>query len=173
MHEMINYITPRGAKAIGLRYSFYSAMFICLLYQLTLTLLVRDADTFNAVLVSVQQQLNIRTVIGYLIFFFIFSYFGKKAGYNILLKNSNPFKVAFFYGLLTTIIVVTYFSYPFISFLISPKGLYLQDEFYQFRYAFLFSVFATFLVIFLGWLLATFRIWKRLGKSKIHNYDLT
>ncbi len=153
-----NTMTPEKAKILGRRYSFASAIFIFLTFQVIYLISETRGDFANGVLFYLDRQMNLFTILSFVIFFLSFIILGQRAGHKILILNVNPFKIAFIYGLITTILMLTYYSIPFLEAINVKRGIYSQSDQNQMTQTFLFFSMFIFLFFLMGWLLATHRI---------------
>lgn len=153
-----NTMTPKQAKILGRRYSFASAIFIFLTFQVIYLISETRGDFSNGILFYFDRQMNLFTISSFLIFFLAFIILGQRAGHRIIISKANPFKIAFLFGVITTILILTYYSIPFFQAINVKTGIYSQSDQNQMTKTFLsFSLFM-FLLFFIGWLLTTHRL---------------
>ena len=154
-----NSMTPEKAKTLGRRYSFASAIFIFVTFQVIYLISETRGDFANGILFYLDRQMNPFTILSFLIFFLSFILLGQRAGHRILILKVNPIKIAFLYGLLTTILMSTYYSIPFLNAIKTIKrGIYSQSELIQMTQTLLFVLMFMFLFFLMAWLLTTHRL---------------
>jgi len=152
-------MTPKQTKIIGLRYSFFSALYIFVLYEIILLITETSGDFANGILFFFDLQMNFYSATVYATIFLSFSLLGSNAGYRIIIKKASPIKLSIFYSLVTTILV---FIMPAVQMITiwNLEGINDQERKHTIQSFFQFLLVA-FLCFLGGWLLSAYRINKR------------
>lgn len=157
-------MTPVTARQTGIRYALRAALFIFCLYEAILLYSETKGDFANGILFFMDRQMNIISILTYLVFFASFIVLGRRAGYKILLKDAKPVLITLVYSILSTVLVISV-SFPQfyrIYFTNSSYGALEREK--MLRY-FLTSSGVILMVILLGWFYVTTQINSKKAES--------
>ena len=158
-------MTPEKSNMLGRKYSLHSAIIIFLTFELIYLVPETKRDFANGIIFFIDQQMNAFTIFSYVIFFASFILLGQRAGKQILILKVSPLKIGLLYGLISTILLLTYYSIPIIQAQNIRSGIYNESELNQEMQSFLRFSFGMFVCISLGWLLTTWRIHRSRNNS--------
>ena len=153
-------MTPEKSKIVGRQHSLASAIFIFLTVEIIFLIWETRGDFANGFLFFIDHQMNLFTILSFVIFFLLFIKLGQLAGYKILILKANPFKIAFLYGLITTTLMLAYYAIPLIRTLYDKTGMYNETDQNQRTQSFLLFSVLIFLFFIVGWIITTHRISK-------------
>jgi len=160
-------MTPEKSKILGRRSALGSAIAIFLAFEFIYLISETKGDFANGVLFFIDRQMNVFIILSFLIFFLSFILLGQRAGRKILILNANPFKIAFLYGIVTTVLMLAYYSIPVFHALNVRTGIYSESDQNQLLHSFLLFSIALSVFFIIGWLITTHRIHK--ASDKIDN----
>jgi hypothetical protein len=148
---------------IGRKHALRSAFFIFLLFELILLYSETQGDFANGILFFIEKQMNLFSLLVYVVFFLVHIILGQEAGYRILDKKVSAVGLAVLYALLSTLIVVVVCSVSLFQTLIQlQKGMYLVAEKNQLITSFILLSGCILLAFLCGWLFTARQI-KREG----------